>query len=201
MKQAAKIISTIFHPLIIPTIGLMIIFNTNSYINYAIPEELKRATLLLIGISTFIIPLLISLLFLNKRLINSLEMETQKERIFPYSFTILFYIFTLYIIKKAPLPPIIFDFVIGATLSVVLAFIINFRWKISAHMIGIGGLIGALISVSLLLEVYITPYIIIGFIIAGLLGSARLILNAHNPAQVYTGFVLGMLCQFIVLYF
>ena len=201
MKQTAKIISTVFHPLIIPSIGLMIIFNTNSYINYAIPAELKRATLLLISISTFIIPLLISLLFINKRLINSLEMETRKERILPYSFTILFYIFTMFIIKKAPLPPIIFDFVIGATLSVVLAFIINFRWKISAHMIGIGGLIGALISIALLLKVYLTPFIIAGFLIAGLLGSSRLILQAHTPAQIYTGFVLGILCQFIVLYF
>jgi len=201
MKQVAKIISTLFHPLIIPTIGLIIIFNTNSYINYAIPSELKKVVLILVGISTLVIPLLTSLLFLNKKLINSLEMETRNERIFPYSFTIIFYIFTLFMIKKYPIPPIIFNFIVGATLSVILAFIINFRWKISAHMIGIGGLIGALISVSLLLGVYIIPYIIGGLFIAGLLGASRLVLEAHTPAQIYIGFVVGMLCQFVALYF
>ena len=201
MKTAAKIISTIFHPLIIPTIGLFIIFNTNSYINYAVPKELKQAILLLTGISTFVIPFLISLMFLNKNLIQSLEMETSKERIFPYAFTIVFYIFTLFMLKKSPIPPIIFNFVIGATLSVILAFIINFKWKISAHMIGIGGLIGALIAVTLLLEIYILPYIIVGFIVAGVLGTSRLILKAHSPTQIYVGFILGVICQLIVIYF
>lgn len=201
MKTAAKIISTIFHPLLIPTIGLFIIFNTNSYVNYAVPKELKQAILLLTGISTFVIPFLISLMFLNKKFIQSLEMETPKERIFPYAFTIVFYIFTLFMLKKSPIPPIIFNFVIGATLSVILAFIINFKWKISAHMIGIGGLIGALIAVTLLLEIYILPYIIIGFIIAGMLGTSRLILKAHSPAQIYVGFVLGAICQLSAIYF
>ena len=79
MKVAAKIISTVFHPTVMPIIGLFIIFNTDSYINYAIPAELKKAVLFLVGTSTFLIPLLISLLLLNRGLINSLEMETQKD--------------------------------------------------------------------------------------------------------------------------
>ena len=179
MKVAAKIISTVFHPTVMPIIGLFIIFNTDSYINYAIPAELKKAVLFLVGTSTFLIPLLISLLLLNRGLINSLEMETQKERIIPYAFTIAFYVFTLYMLNKAPMPPIIFNFIIGATLSVMLAFIINIKWKISAHMIGVGGLVGALFCVSMLLEIYITPYFVVGLLISGLIGSSRLILKAH----------------------
>ena len=116
MKIAAKIISYVFHPLIMPIIGLSIIFNTDSYINYAVPQELKQAVLILVGASTFLIPLLISLLLLNRKLINSLEMETQKERVIPYSITISFYVLTLYMLKQAPIPAIIFNFIIGATL-------------------------------------------------------------------------------------
>jgi len=201
MKTAANIISYIFHPLIMPIIGLLIIFNTDSYINYAVPTELKQAVLVLVGISTFVIPLLISVLLLNRKVINSLEMETQKERIIPYAFTILFYIFTLYMLKQAPIPPIIFNFIIGATLSVILAFIINIKWKISAHMIGIGGLVGALFCISILLEIYITPSLIITLFTAGLIGSARLFLNAHTQSQIYAGFVVGMVCQIVILYF
>jgi membrane-associated phospholipid phosphatase len=201
MKLAAKIISYVFHPLVMPIFGLLIIFNTDSYINYAVPEELKQAVLILVGTSTFILPLLISLLLLSRKIINNLEMETQKERIIPYSFAIAFYIFTLYMLKKAPIPPVIFNFIVGATLSIIVAFVINMKWKISAHMIGIGGLVGVLLCVSILLGIYVTPYLILALIIAGLVGSSRLILNVHTPSQVYAGFVIGTFCQFIVLYF
>lgn len=200
MRITAKIISGVFHPLLMPVIGLLIIFNTDSYINYTIPLDLKKAVIILITTSTFVIPLLISLLLLNRKLINSLEMETSKERIIPYAFTIIFYVFTLYMLKQAPIPPIIFKFIIGATLSVILAFIINIKWKISAHMIGIGGLFGALLSISWVLELYLTPYIVLSLLIAGLIGSSRIILNAHNAPQVYAGFFLGLFCQIISIY-
>lgn len=201
MKIAAKIISYVFHPLMIPVIGLSIIFNTDSYINYAVPQELKQAVIILVGASTFLIPLLISLLLLNRKLINSLEMETQKERVIPYSITIAFYLSTLYMLKQAPIPVIIFNFLVGATLSIIVAFVINIRWKISAHMIGIGGLVGALLCLSILLEIYITPFFILSLLVAGLVGSARLILKAHTPSQVYAGFAIGVICQIVALYF
>ena len=201
MKLTAKIISTLFHPLLMPVIGLVIIFNTDSYINYTVPFELKRAIIILVGISTFVIPLLITLMLLNRRFINSLEMETQKERVIPYAFTIIFYIFTLYMLKKVPISPIIFNFVIGATLSVIIAFVVNIKWKISAHMIGVGGLLGALICISILLEIYITPYILFVILIAGLVGTSRLILKAHTQLQIFVGLAVGVICQIISLYF
>ena len=201
MKIAAKIISSIFHPLLMPVIGVLIIFNVDSYVSYSIPSDLKKAVLLLISVSTFITPLLISLLLLQRKVIKSLDMDTTKERIIPYAFTIIFYVFTLFMLKRAPLPPIIFYFIIGATLSVVLAFVINIKWKISAHMIGIGGLIGALIAISFKMEVYVTQYIIMALIVAGFVGTSRLILNAHTQAQLYAGFLLGLMCQVLVIYF
>lgn len=201
MNVAAKIISIIFHPLLMPVFGLLIIFNTDSYINYVIPIELKQAVLILVAVSTFVIPVLITLLLLNRKFINSIEMETQKERVIPYAFTIIFYIFTLYMLKRVAIPPIIFHFIIGATFSVILAFIINIKWKISAHMIGVGGLVGALISISFALEIYVTPFIVLALIAAGLVGTSRLILKAHTQAQIYAGFLLGIVCQILVIYY
>jgi membrane-associated phospholipid phosphatase len=201
MKIAAKIISSLFHPLIIPILGLLIIFNTDSYINYIIPFDLKLAIIILIGVSTFIIPLLLSLILLNRKFIKSLEMSTTKERNIPYAVTIIFFVFTLSMLKEATIPPLIFKFVVGATLSVIMAFIINLKWKISAHMIGIGGLVGALICISNIAEVYLTPYVIVTLFIAGLIGSARLILKAHNQLQIFVGFVVGLICQIIAIYY
>ncbi|MDG1475524.1 MAG: phosphatase PAP2 family protein [Vicingaceae bacterium] len=201
MNTAAKVISYLFHPLIMPIIGLLIIFNTDSYINYAVPEGLKQVVLILVGTSTFILPLLISVLLLNRKMINSLEMETQQERIIPYSFTIAFYIFALYMLNQLPIPPLIFKFIIGATLSLIIAFIVNIKWKISAHMIAIGGLSGAILCISILMGIYVTPYLLLSMLVAGLVGSARLVLKVHTPSQVYIGFAVGVICQVVVLYF
>lgn len=179
---------------------MVIIFNTNSYINFAIPFELKKAILILVGISTFFIPSIITLLLQNRGIIQSVEMKTNKERVLPYGFTIFFYLFTIYMMQKAPIPPIIFHFMMGATVSVILAFIINFRWKISAHMIGMGGLTGALISVSFLLNTNILNIIAASFLISGMVASSRLVLGSHTSLQVYVGYLLGLVCQFFSIY-
>ena len=195
MKLAAKILSTLFHPLLIPLIGLLILFNTNTYINYSTPKELKQFIIMLIIMSTLIIPLLIALFLLNKGFITSLQMESQKERRLPYMFTIICYMFTLYMLTTIPIQSIIFKFFIGATISVIIAFILNLKWKVSAHMIGIGGLVGALFYMAIYLETNMTLYIITAILVAGLVGSARLILKAHNAMQVYLGFMVGVMCQ------
>jgi len=98
MERIAKIISYCFQPLIMPSLGLLIFFNSNSYINFAIPKELKDAALTLVAMSTFVVPVIITLLLLNRGYISSLEMPTRKERILPYGFTIAFYFFTIYML-------------------------------------------------------------------------------------------------------
>lgn len=201
LKSTAKYVSYLFHPLVIPTLGMLIIFNSNSYVNFAIPYELKKAVIILVGLSTFIIPAIFTLLIQNRGYIDSLEMKTNKERILPYAFTIIFYFFTIYMMMKAPIPPLIFNFMIGALLSLIFAFIINFKWKISAHMIGIGGLTGALIIISIILNINLLSYITICILISGVVASSRLILNAHRPNQLIIGFLIGMICQIFTIYF
>lgn len=200
LKTAAKFFSYVFHPLIIPTLGMIIIFNSNSYVNFAIPFELKKAVVILVGLSTFVIPTLFTLFLQNRGYIKTIEMETTKERIIPYGFTVIFYFFTIYMMIKAPIPPIIFNFMIGALVSVILAFVVNLKWKISAHMIGIGGLVGALIATSFLLNVNLISYITLSIFVAGLVASSRLILNAHSPNQLIVGFLIGMICQVFSIY-
>lgn len=201
MRLAAKIISIIFNPLLMPTLGLFLLFNTDTYINYAVPFKLKQFTIILVALLTFIVPLL-SVLFLRSRgVITSIEMYASKERIIPYIITILSYIFTLYLLKQTSVIPIIFSFITGATYATILAFIINIKWKISAHAIGIGGLLGAFLCVSTKLHTDVSIFIVALLVVFGLVATSRLILGAHNHAQIYAGFFLGILTQFAVFYF
>ena len=90
---------------------------------------------------------------------------------------------------------------LGATTSVFLVFLIYFllNWKVSAHMAGMGGIIGAIIAFSIKLSVNMVLALMIFILIAGLVGFARLKLNAHTPGQIYTGFMIGLLTQLLLV--
>jgi hypothetical protein len=77
----------------------------------------------------------------------------------------------------------------------LLTALINTRYKISAHMVGLGGLLGGLISVSALIRFDMTPFYILIILIAGITATARLILGEHRHSQIYAGFALGFLVQ------
>ena len=66
-------------------------------------------------------------------------------------------------------------------------------------MIGMGGIIGSIIGISERLTIDLNNILIVLFLLAGLVGSARLYLNAHNPAQVFVGFLLGSSCVLFLI--
>lgn len=198
----AKTISYVFHPLLIPTIGLWFIFHAQSYLSFIITAELQRALYVVVFIATFVFPVLSSILLLIMGRIRSLEMESPEERRVPYLLTAIYYSLGYYMLTtKVALPEQLNLVLLGANVSVVLTMLINIKWKISAHTIGIGGLIGALLGFSYQLQVNIINELILVFLIAGLIGYARLRLNAHTQAQVYAGYLVGFLCEFLLFVF
>lgn len=89
--------------------------------------------------------------------------------------------------------------VLGATITIFVAWMLSFRWKVSIHMIGIGGLTGMLFGLSKILNADLLTIIIITILFSGLLGTSRIILGAHSPKQVYVGFLIGFLTEWLVI--
>ncbi len=58
-------------------------------------------------------------------------------------------------------------------------------------MVGLGGLIALIIFISFYLKVNLSFYLILTVLFTGLTGTARLLLKAHTPVEVYSGFILG----------
>lgn len=200
--KIAKILSLVFFPLLIPTYTLLIIFNMNVYFSMIIPQLAKLQILGMVFLITFIFPLFMMILFQRIGIIKSLYMKTKEERTLPYLMTIIFYYLTSYLLKQLQISPIFYYFILGATFLIIITLIINFFWKISIHMIGIGGMLGTLIGLSFLWMIDIPFLIILLVLCSGITGYARLKLNAHNPAQIYSGFLLGtsfMLFLFLVI--
>lgn len=127
-------------------------------------------------------------------------MEEQRERNWPLLQTAIVYGVAFYVLVQAKrIPPVIPVFILGATSAMVVAMLINLKWKISLHMIGIGGLCGAITSMYIMLQEGNPIWLALIFLCAGVLGSARLMLLAHNSLQILSGFILGFVIEFALL--
>ncbi|OQX80054.1 MAG: hypothetical protein B6D61_02560 [Bacteroidetes bacterium 4484_249] len=197
-EKIAKIISVIFHPLLIPTFTTLILFNINSYISLLIPYEAKLLILAMIFITTFLFPLLFIFIMKRRGIIKSLQIETREERVYPFAITAIFYFISYQMVRQLQISEIYYLFLLGSTFLIVVALLINFYSKISIHMIGIGGLLGFLIGLSIRINTDVIILIFIVTLIAGFIGFARLKLSAHKPIQVYSGFIVGAIIMLII---
>lgn len=195
MKALSKIVSIIFHPMLMPTLGIFLIFQAGTHLSY-MPIEARRIIYLTVFISTCIMPLSLLPLFLQLRIIKSFQMETARERLFPVFITGLFYFMGYLLLKKMGVPAVLGNFILSSLMAVFLAVVITIFWKISMHMIAIGGVTGALLALALRYNVDLTFWISLLIIVSGITASARLHQGAHNPAQVYVGYIVGFAVVF-----
>jgi membrane-associated phospholipid phosphatase len=199
LKNAAKIISIIFHPVIIPTLGFIILFNSGYYFSM-ITWEVKRFILIAVFFSTCILPVLtISVMALNPKF--NYRMDNHTDRILPLLFTAIYYYVGYYLLANFNIFPVIKVFLITSALVIITLLLISFRWKISNHMAAIGGVTGTMLAISF--RMGINPALMISgiFMIAGFVGSSRIYLGKHTLAQVLAGFTLGLSALYLaVLY-
>ncbi len=189
--KIAKIISFITHPLLIPTYAFLILLNLNVYFSLLLPFDAKLILVLGIFSVTFMLPSLMILLFLKNSIISSLQMETKQERIYPFITTAVFFYVACFLLKQLPFLSVFCIFLRGTTFLIILVIIINFFWKISVHMVGIGGMLGTFAGLSYRLAMDMDYIIISLILISGIIGYARLKMGAHNSAQIYTGWLTG----------
>ena len=197
MKRFSLFVSVLFHPLLMATYGcLLLLFGIRFTVyDYLTSFETKWRISTIVFIFSFVFPVAnIYILYRLKR-IPALTLSNQRDRTFPYIMTSLFYFGLFYLLMDINIWATIKLFIAGAGLAILLTAIINMKYKISAHMVGLGGLLGALISVSYLIRFDMTMYYIPVIIVAGTVGAARLILQEHRPSQIYAGFILGLFVQ------
>lgn len=200
-NKTAQILSWILHPMIMPTYAILLMFSQDAYFVLIIPERLRLVLAGLIFANTFVLPLIFIWMMRRRGIISSLQMPERSERTFPFAITALFFAATWFMMQNLGLPGVYFLFIIGGAVLVSVALIVNLFWKISIHMMGMGGLLGGFIGLSLRMFVDAPALIILLILLSGLTGFARLKLNTHNSSQVYVGFIAGVSIMLGVLYF
>ena len=150
------------------------------------------------AVLTLIIPIILLLFLWRKGYIDSLHINNAKQRTTPYIYTLICYGFWAYFVRvTVKMPTFMLLVAIGAMVALLAVTIINHWWKISAHLTGIGGLLGGIFSFALNYSTLPLMLIIIVLLLSLLLMYARIYLQAHTPMQVVCGFLLGLLCTCI----
>jgi len=191
--KLATLISYVFHPLLMPTVGILIILNSGTHFSL-LPIEIKRLVFYSILLMSCVLPLLFLPIFKLQGLISNYKIEDRKERLLPLFIITLIYFTGYYFIYRFNfIPDFIKYYMLAITITLGIALIITIKIKVSLHMTAIGGLVGLLITLIKYNALYLNIYFITVFIVAGLIGASRLKLNSHNPFQIYLGLITGFL--------
>ncbi|NBC09183.1 MAG: hypothetical protein GVY26_18480 [Bacteroidetes bacterium] len=219
LKSLAQVLSFIFHPLLIVTYMLVLLLLVNPYLFgvNSIGDKQSKLLILQVFLSTFFIPAFAVAMLRFTGMIKSMEMKTRQERIGPYIITGMFYIWMFRnFLGSDQVPTAFSSFLLGASIGLFIAFFINIFSKISAHAVGMGGLVGMVVITMLLfsydtftihstiigmVEMSMNGVLVFVIVMAGIVGSARLLLQAHEPLDLYGGYLVGFASQFIALRF
>jgi membrane-associated phospholipid phosphatase len=165
--------------------------------------SLKMGLLLLIFLQTFVLPVFSIYALHRFGFVGDLQMETLEDRRIPYLVTVAIYTFVaaFFTLKLKQFPEVGL-IMIGIAFSIASVAVISLYWKISAHAVGVSGMIGTFIGFSIKFGNSELFYPILGVIIvAGFLLSSRLHLNAHTPIQIIAGTFLGLIVSLSVVLF
>jgi len=191
-----KFISTILHPIVLPTLGVFLYF---VFVSQSFEKRLQLIVLGLVFALTYVVPVLLLLFLKNFGFIKDFQVSTIKERRFP----VIFMIFLLYFLGNTIIQiPTIRNLGIlfyGTSLSLTCIYLLfSVKLKSSLHLVSMGNMIGFFLIMTNINSLSMLPIIILLVLLSGILASSRLYLKAHTPVELLIGFSLGIVCQFIL---
>lgn len=217
MKHIANIISFVFHPLIIISYILLLMLVINPYLFSIQNEKAIGILMIYVFMLTIVLPGVTVLMMKALGFVNSIHLKDRSERIIPLIITGGFYLWLFVNIYENTTIPLAFSiFVLGSTIGLFLAFFFSLFTKVSLHTTGVGGFfVGILlIKYNFSYESFLLPLgsfgdymvstdvlVFASLFIAGLVGTARLLLKAHSLNEVFLGYLVGILSQLIAFSF
>ncbi len=159
---------------------------------------LRLSLLILIFIGTFGVPALLIYYLYRSGYVQTLHLTTLTDRRLPFFLTALIYTFLTFLFAFrmeliSTVAPEIAVLLGSISLSILLVGVISLYWQISAHSVGMSGVVGIIAGIMLKFsQTDLFFPLLLSVLLTGFVGSARLRLNAHTPAQIGAGVVLGL---------
>ncbi|WP_027137815.1 hypothetical protein [Gaetbulibacter saemankumensis] len=197
MDRILKSISFIFHPVIMPVLGITFYFAKSPRF---IPFEVIRAKFISIFILTVLLPILLYFLLKTLGKVSTIYLNSVQERIIPL---VLNCLVILVIVKRIiPASQIIelYYFFIGILISNITCLALAFvKFKASIHMIAVSGLFMFFIALSIHFSININGTLAIMSILSGAIATSRLHFKAHNYKELIIGAFIGVLPQLLLV--
>ena len=193
LMQIARTLSIVFSPFYTPMWILIVLFFC-SYLQM-LPLPYRLFILFTVFIFTVLIPKLGINIFRMVMQMTHMQISRREHRHMPYLLTICSYTVCLTLMSRMNVVMFVRGIVMAAFVSQIICIFINAWWKVSTHMVGMGGLVGALLAFSNLF--YFNPLWYV--ILSGAVGTSRMILRQHTLAQVLAGFAIGFVCALVFI--
>ena len=198
MLRVARVTSIVFTPFSIPFLAFLVLF-LFSYLRI-MPILYKGIVLGIVYCFTILTPTITIFLFRKINGFARQELSERKKRYVPILLTIISYVFCLLMMRKLNIPWDMTGIIFVSLVISIICILVNLKWKLSEHMAGMGGIIGGLVSFSALFSYNPVVWLCLFILIAGILGSARIVLGHHTLGEVLSGFVVGLVCSFLILH-
>lgn len=195
--MAARVMSAVFAPLYLPIVGLIALF-TLSYLSL-LPMAYKVVVLAIVWFFTILLPTLLIRLYRHLQGWTLLELGRKERRMVPYVISITCYFTCMYVMETLHIPHFMSSILTVALCIQIVCALINAWWKISTHTAAIGGVAGALFAFAEIFGFNPVWWFCLVFILAGLVGTSRMILRQHTLGQVTGGFWVGFACSALVI--
>lgn len=196
--RVARMVSAIFTPFSIPFLAFLILF-LFSYLSI-MPIQYKLIVLGIVYCFTIMIPVLAIFIFKKINGFSAQELGERKKRYVPFFLTITSYVFCLLMMNRLNIPWYMSGIILAALIMMVICIVVNLKWKLSEHMAGAGAVIGGLVAFSALFGYNPVWWLCLFILVAGVLGTARIILGHHTLGEVMGGFAVGFICSLMVLH-
>ena len=189
--------SLVFTPFYLPTVGLLALFSL-SYLSL-LPFGYKLQVMGIVYFFTILLPTLLIHIYRRHQRWTLIDIGRRERRMVPYVLSILCYFTCVYIMKQIHIPHFMSSIVIAALGIQIVCAVINAWWKISTHTAAIGGVVGAIFVFAAVFGFNPIPWLCITILLAGLLGTSRMVLRQHSLAEVVVGFVVGVVVGMTLL--
>lgn len=191
-----KGISYVFHPVLMPTLGILIVMVFDPFVYLSLEGPLPWFILLSsIFLSTGLLPIFFSWTLFKTERISSMTQPTDNDRKQLIAFTELCFILGYYAVHNVPMVgKSLSCFMLGLNIAMILTLITSMFTKVSLHAVGIGGILGTAIGLMYYTRIPLYPVIASAIVLVCVVDYARYAVKAHPAADIYLGNIIGITC-------
>jgi len=184
--QLAFYISVIFHPVFL----FFYAFNFFLFTNYSFFFIHQQITFYVDGF-IFITSAALPAAFILWAF-KDLFFKEQAGRYLPILTAMVFYGFTYIVLAQIPFPAFLHNYLLALIIGLGIVMGLNTLLKVSLHSFGAGSLVGLFFYLFYAHYPELFYPLVGSVLLAGIIGTSRLLLGAHTNLEIYVGYLVGI---------